>query len=238
MRSYRIGFMTIRGGSGILAALIVVGAVVLGVGTKFTRAHLLFTPDVVVSELELWQLVTWLVFPSPSPFAILMDVLIVLSMGSELERGWGTARFWRVVIGIGASTAGLVALASLLIPRIGGVTQTGAHILTMICWVGLGFRYRRSMMQFWNIPVTGYTFALIGLAFSLFNALYGSWLLIVPDLVAAGLTFLVVHEDAPGSWWLRFRSWQLSRDLKKRASHLQSLDGGRNMGRDSDKFLH
>lgn len=239
MKSYRIGFLTIRGGSGIMATLFVVGAVLLGVVPEFTQAHLLLSPDQVVGRFELWQLFTYLFIPQPSPFSILISVLMVLAMGSQLEQQWGTPRFWRVIGGIGIVTAALTTAVALVVPRLGGVTVYGTNIVVLVVWVAVGLQYRRSTLNFWSLPVTGYTFAAIGLAFSVFAGLYGSWLLIVPDFIAAGLTFLVVHEGAPANWWLRFRSWQLDRDLKKRSAHLKGIDGGRrNVGGDSDKYLH
>lgn len=239
MKTYRIGFLTIRGGAGIMATLFVIAAVVLGVQPQFTAAHLALNPDQVVARLELWQLVTYLFIPQPNPFSILISVAMVLMMGSQLEQQWGTARLWRVVVGIGFSTATLTTLLALLLSRLGGIEVFGSHIVVLIVWVGVGLSHRRSLMNFWSLPVTGYTFAAIGMAFSVFDGLFRSWLLIVPDLIAGGLTFLVVHEGFPANAWLRFRGWQLDRQLKKRSSHLKGIDGGkRNVGGDSDKYLH
>lgn len=239
MKSYRLGFLTIRGGSGIMATLVVIGAVLLGALPEFTSAHLALNPDDVVARLELWQIVTYLFIPQPSPFAILIGVMMLLALGSQLEQVWGTARLWRVVLGIGMVTGALTSVLALIVPRLGVMQVPGTHMLVLIVWVSVGLLARRSQMNFWSLPVTGYTFAAIGLAFSLFAGLYGSWIMIIPDLIAAGLTFLVVHEGAPANWWLRFRSWQLDRDLKKRSSHLKGIDGGRrNVGGDSDRYLH
>lgn len=239
MKTWRIGFLTIRGGSGIMATLMVVGAVLLGALPEFTSAHLLLNPDDVIARVELWQVITYLFVPQPSPLSILISVMIVLSMGSQLEQQWGTARFWRVVGGIGLVTGALTSVLALVVPRLGVMQAPGTHIVVLTIWLSVGLLMRRQQMNFWSLPVTGYTFAIIGLAFTLFAGLYGSWVFVIPDLLAAGLTFLVVHEGFPGNWWLRFRSWQLERQLKKRSSHLKGIDGGkRNVGGDSDKYLH
>ncbi|MDP3157158.1 MAG: rhomboid family intramembrane serine protease [Archangium sp.] len=239
MKSYRIGFLTIRGGSGIIATLTLVGAVLLGAAPVFTATHLALNPDDVVARLELWQVFTYLFIPQPSPLSILFSMMIVLGMGSQLEQQWGTARLWRIIGGIGIATGVLTTLLSLVVPRLGVMQVPGTQMVTLVIWLAVGLLARRSQMNFWNLPVTGYTFAAIGLAFSLFAGLYGSWIMIIPDLIAAGLTFMVVHEGAPANWWLRFRSWQLDRDLKKRSAHLKGIDGGRrNVGGDSDKYLH
>lgn len=239
MKTWRIGFLTIRGGSGIIATLIIIGAVLLGAAPEFTATHLALSPDDVIARLELWQVFTYLFIPQPSPFSILIGVMIVLSMGSQLEQQWGTARLWRILGGIGIITGALTSVLALVVPRLGLTHAPGTQMLVLIIWLAVGLQVRRGQMNFWSLPVTGYTFAAIGLAFSLFAGLYGSWVMIIPDLIAAGLTFLVVHEGAPANWWLRFRSWQLDRDLKKRSSHLKGIDGGRrNVGGDSDKYLH
>lgn len=238
MKSYRLGWLTIRGGAGVMAVLAVAGTLAIGAASEFTVGHLVLAPDVVLRKFELWQLVTWLFIPMPSPMSVLISLLMLISLGSELEGQWGTLRLWRVVLGIGATTAGLTVVLSLVVPRLGGGAFTGLHMVVLILWVGYGLGFRRSIIRFWSIPVTGYTFAAIGLAFSLLSGLFGSWVAIIPDMIAAVLTFLVVHERLPGSAWTRFRSWQLERDLKKRSAHLKSLDGGRSGGRGSDKYLH
>jgi hypothetical protein len=238
MRSYRFGWLTVRGGAGVMAVLAVVGTLVLGLARDFTTDHLLLTPALVLRHLELWQVVTWLFVPLPSPMSVIFGVLLLISLGSELEGQWGTARLWRVVLGIGVGAGALTVLLSLLIPGLGLRGFTGLQTTTLVLWVAYGLGFRRSTIRFWSLPVTGYTFAAIGLAFSLLSGLFGSWLAIVPDLLAAALTFLVVHEAFPGGLWTRFRSWQLERDLRKRSAHLKSLDGGRASGRGSDRFLH
>ncbi len=52
------------------------------------------------------------------------------------------------------------------------------------------------------------------------------------------LTFAYARFGFPSETLVRFRSWQLQRDLKKRSKHLKSIDGGRNTDRGSDKYLH
>jgi membrane associated rhomboid family serine protease len=239
MKSWRVGFLTIRGGSGVLATLVVVAAVVLGLLPKFTEDHLLFTPENVFSRFELWQVVSYLVFPYPSVLSILFGVMILLGMGSQLEARWGTLRLMQVLFGIGITTAVLTTIVGLFSRFLGQVPFAGVHVLTLVVWVGFGLEQRHHPVNFWGINVSGYMFALIGFGFSFFMALFGRWQLAVPELFAAALTYFVVHQRYPGALWMRFRSWQLQRDLDKRSAHLRKIDGGRaNMGRDSDKYLH
>ncbi|MEW5740368.1 MAG: hypothetical protein AB1938_15675 [Myxococcota bacterium] len=239
MKVYRLGWLTIRGGAGVMAVLAVVGTLAIGLAHEFTLNHLTLTPDLVIRRLELWQALTWLFIPLPSPLSVIIGILLILSLGGALEENRGTLGLWRLVLGIGVTTAFLTVLLSLLVPKLAGAVFTGLEVVTLILWVGYGLWFKRSIIRFWSLPITGYTFAALGLAFSLLSGLFGSWVRIIPDLIAAGLTYLVVVQGFPGDVWTRLRSWQLNRELKKRSAHLRSLDGGRGGGdRGSDKYLH
>jgi hypothetical protein len=227
MKTYQLGFLTIRGGAGIMASLIVIGALFFGFAPALTVSHLALTPEAVWGRWEVWQLLSYNFIPEPSAVGVIFSVAIILSLGSQLELQWGTARLWRIMGGIGISTGVLTTLLALVSSALSLRPIAGAHVGSLTMWVAMGLMQRRSMMQFWSLPVTGYTFAAIGLAFSLLNGLFSSWVLVVPDLIAAALTFLVVHEGFPSSWWLRLRSNQLQRELKKRSAHLKGIDGGR-----------
>lgn len=236
MKTYRLGFLTIRGGAGIMAVLAVVGTLLIGFAPTLTTAHLLLTPDGVVRRFEAWQLLTWLFIPAPSPMAVIFGLLLVVGIGSQLEGHWGTPRLWRVILGVGVTSALLTAGLGFVLPSLGSLPFFGLQTVTLTMWVALGLIYRRSTLNFWSLPISGYAFAGIGLAFSVLNGLFSSFLLVIPELLAAGLTFLVVHQQFPSGTWTRFRSWQLERELKRRSAHLRSLDGGRGE-RGSDKYL-
>ena len=63
--------------------------------------------------------------------------------------------------------------------------------------------------------------------------------LLFPEAFGLLFTFFYMRGAQPSQLWTRFRSWQLDRDLKKRSAHLKGIDGGRrNVGGDSDKYLH
>lgn len=239
MKSWRIGFLTIRGGSGILATMIVVAAVALAIAPEFVQNHVGLSTDAVIGRLELWQVATWMVVPNRNAFSIIIGVIIVLSMGSQLEMTWGSLKFWRVIAGITIVTGTLTSLVGLVASGLGKYAFDGVSVVTLVIWVSIGLLRRHTLINFWGLAVSGYMFALIGVGFSVLSAmLAGAWLAIIPDAIAAGATYLVVFHEFPGGVWIRFRSWQLQRELNKRSAHLRSIDGGRNMGRDSDKYLH
>lgn len=240
MRTWRIGFLTIRGGSGVLATLIILTAVALGFFPAFVQDHLSLNTEAIVGNLELWQVATWMIVPQRQVFSILIGVVIVLGMGSQLEMMWGTLRFWRVLGGIMLATGVLTALTGLVSKDIRHVVFDGVSVVVLIIWVGTGLQRRNGPINFWGINLTGYTFAAVGFGLAFFSGLFAStWIVIIPDVIAAIATFLVVHEGFPANALLRLKNWRLQRDLDKRSAHLRSIDGGqRNVGRDSDKYLH
>jgi hypothetical protein len=238
MKVYRLGWLTIRGGAGVMAVLVVVGTLAMGFARDFTVSHLTLTPNAVLRQLELWQVLTWLFVPLPSPLSVIFGIVMLIVLGGAIEENRGTLGLWRMVLGIGVTTAALFVLLSLVVPRLESATFTGLEVVTLILWVGYGLWFKHRIIRFWSLPVTGYTFAAIGLAFSFLSGLFGSWERVVPDLIAAGLTWLVVVQRFPADTWTRLRSWQLNRELKKRSAHLKSLDGGRSGPRGSDKYLH
>jgi hypothetical protein len=125
------------------------------------------------------------------------------------------------------------------VPVLGQIPFTGADAIVDSLWVAYGLSLGSSRSNFWGLPVTGNTLALIGASFVLLGGLLGSWLMIVPSLFALALTFVHVRYGFPGDLWVRFTSWRLSRDLAKRSSHLRVIGGDdRNTPRSSDKYLH
>src|SRR5262249_33272947 len=114
----------------------------------------------------------------------------------------------------------------------------GADLVVTSQWVAYGLLIGRGRTNFWGLPVTGNTLALVGASFVLLSGLLGSWTFIIPELIALGLTFLHVRYGLPGSAWTRLQSWRLQRDLKKRSSHLRVIGGDSRTTRGSDKYLH
>jgi membrane associated rhomboid family serine protease len=237
-RGIRVGWLTIEGGAATYAALGLVGALVLGLAKHFTLENLLLVPELTLGDLKLWQLVTYSFFPAPDALSVIFGMLIIVGIGSELERRWGTQRYWLFTLGIGV-VAGLLTVAlSLLLKPLAGLPQFGFSVAVSTQWVAYGLYARGSPMRFWSLPVTGYTFAAIGVLLVVLNGLFQSWLLVFPQLFGMALAFAIVHLGV-GDLWTRFRGWQLQRQLKKRSSRLSVVSGpGRNTPRDSDKYLH
>jgi hypothetical protein len=81
-------------------------------------------------------------------------------------------------------------------------------------------------------------FALIGVAFVVFQGVLESALSVIPDVFALGISYLAVKGPSPRMAWLRFTAWRLQRKVLARGKHLRLVDDGRNMPRDSDRFIH
>ena len=186
-----------------------------------------------------WQLVTWVPAASPSTGAVLFSALIVWSTGGNLEGLWGRARYLRFMLGVTLLAGVLTTLLTWLIPLLGNIPFSGGEILSSIAWVGYGCAIWRTQTNIFGFPLTGKTFALIGLGIACLNAVFSHPVLLVPEFLALAMTFAYARYKLPGSMLERFGSWRLERDLRKRSSHLHSIDGGkRNTDSGSDKYLH
>lgn len=227
----------VRNVSTALAVIIVIASVVWkvlsGVGVD------LYLVPGEVWRGAVWQLVTWLPAAAPQTGSVIFSALIVWTTGGQLEMLWGRARYLRFMIVVTLLAGLLTTLLALALPMMGGIPFFGGGILMSIAWVGYGCAIWRSQTNIWGIPLTGKTFALIGLGLACLDAVFTHPVLLIAEFFALGLTFAYARFKLPGSLLERFGSWRLERDLRKRSSHLKSIDGGkRNIDSGSDKYLH
>jgi membrane associated rhomboid family serine protease len=221
--------------SAVLAVVLVVTSVVAALGGSTLVELIALVPALVVGKFFLWQLVTY-GFVENSPMGVIFGALILWSIGGQLEAVWSRRRFIRFVFGIVVSAAIATVALSLLLPRLVSNGYVGGAVLTGSLWVAYGLHMGRLQTNFWGLPVTGNVLALIGAGFVFLNAAFSGLSSVVPHAFALFFTFLVMRVQGPSNLWLRFRSWQLERDLKRRSAHLRSLNGGRGSS-GSDKFL-
>jgi membrane associated rhomboid family serine protease len=228
-----------RSSAAKMAVLFVVVSIVFYGTSKWTAEWLALIPAAVTHEFRLWQVVTYSCLFARDPLNFIFGVLILVSIGGALERHWGVKRLWLFSFGVTIVAGIITVLASLFVPMIATFPFVGANVIVSSQWVAYGLLIGRGKTNFWGLPVTGNTLALIGASFVLLSGLLGSWLILVPELVGLVLTFVYVRYGFPGHLWVRFNSWRLQRDLQKRSSHLKVVAGdSRNMPRDSDKYLH
>jgi membrane associated rhomboid family serine protease len=156
---------------------------------------LLFIPIAVISHLEVWRPFTSLLV-AVHPMEIIFGALIIYSIGGSLEDSWGRKRFLRVALGI-PFIAELFTLAFYLaFPTSYPVPYHGASTMISTIWIAYGLRaaFSRQLLNFWGSPLKGETFALIGLGFVVLSAVFSGVLVVLPDLIAAGVTYLYMYN--------------------------------------------
>jgi hypothetical protein len=219
----------------VLAVLLVVASVMWKVALDAGVTLYLVPAQVLAGEV--WQLVTWLPAEAPNTGSVLFGALIVWTSGGMLERLWGRARFLRFILGT-IFLSGLLTLGTAMVIPFSSIFF-GGMVMSSAAWVGQGCAMWDRQMNLFGYPISGRTFAMIGVLFTALNAAFSSPFLLIADIWGVLLTFAYAKFGLPGSAWTRFRSWQLERDLKKRSANLKVLSGDRrNMPGDSDKFLH
>lgn len=192
---------------------------------------LLFSPTKTLFELELWRPFTTLLV-AVSPPEIIFGTLIIYSIGGMLERRWSTERFLGVVLGIPIIAQGLVLLLTLISPStFAGTLYPGARQVISTLWItfGLVAHFSHERLNFWGTPITGKTFALIGLGFIVLSAVFSGVLPVIPELITAALCYIYMYRNRAIRWknqlTLRYYDWKLQK-LKSR-SNLRVIKGTR-----------
>ncbi len=186
-----------RSSAAKMAVLFVVISVVYYAGGHYTMPWLAFVPSMVAHGFELWRLITYSAIFLASPMSFIFGVLILVSIGGALERMWGAKRLWIFSFTISTVAALLTLALAFFVPVLDQIPFTGADAIVDSLWVAYGLSLGSSRSNFWGLPVTGNTLALIGASFVLLTGLLGSWLIIVPSLFALGLTFVHVRYGFP-----------------------------------------
>jgi membrane associated rhomboid family serine protease len=236
----RVVMPEVRNASTALALASVVMSVIWHVLLTTTGVSLYLVPSLVFPGLQLWQPITWLLV-SDDAMGVLFNALILWSIGGSMERRWGRNRFLRFVFGV-TFTAGLLSVAASMALEVNGKFLGGSAMASMI-WVAWGLVIWDEQTNLFGFPISGRTFAMIGLLLPMMFAVFGgapARVALMPTFIAIALAFVLIRAGwSPSELWLRFQSARLHRDLKKRSSKLSVISGGaRNMPKDSDKYLH
>lgn len=232
----RFGMPPIRSVAAKLAIALVMGSIVAGLLERTTGLMLYLVPGQVFGG-AVWQPFTWLLLEN-DPLGILFGALIIWSIGGALEQTWGARRLLWVTFTITFTSGVLTLLLSLLIPVMQVGLFAGGMVVTGSLWVGYGLLFGKTPMNFWGIPVTGNTLAAIGVLFVVINAVFGSPLLVIPEVMGILMVAAYVKLGSPRVFLLRYQSWRLQRQLKQRGKHLRVIGGDRNMPGGSDRYLH
>lgn len=220
------------------AVISIITSVVWFLLARNTGVMLYLVPELVLG-LQLWQLITFIP-ASIGASQVLFGAFIIWSIGGSLEGLWGRRKFLSFSIGV-TFTAGLLTVltAWLMGPTLAARTYSGGTVVGSILWVAYGLAMWSQRMNLFGFPLTGRTFAVLGVLMTALQAVFGGGLMVIPEIYALILTFLYVRWASPHDLMVRFQSWRLRRMLKSRSQHLEVISGDKSSsGRGSDKFLH
>lgn len=217
-----------------MALILVASSLVAGV-SRLALEQLALQPAAVIEQLKLWQVVTTTFLVPLSPLSLIFGIIIVLQTGSWLEDQWGRTKLWTFVVGVNVLANLGTVLVGFVSPSVSAMIFFGGYTTIGAMWIAQGLIVGPGRLNWFGFPVSGYAFAVIGAAFTLLSAVTGAWFAVVPQLLGIGITVAWVQGYTPSQLWLRFRSRQLERDLRKRASHLSIIDGKKS---DRDQYLN
>lgn len=209
---------------GQLALIITVVTLVAG-RWREVMEQIALIPASIIEDFKLWQLASYGFVSVADGWSIVFTIVICLQAGSFLEERWGARRLWLFVFVVNALAGVVTVLIGLVSPQVAHMFYLGGLTTTTILWVAEGVTLGPQRVNFFFFPITGYALAVIGAISPLVTAWTRGWWAVVPQLVGIAITVAWVKDFTPGQLWLRFRSNQLERDLRKRASHLSVIDG-------------
>jgi membrane associated rhomboid family serine protease len=205
-------------------------------------AVFLFAPGAVVDHLQIWRPFTGLVIAS-TPMEIIFGALIIYSIGGSLESVWGRRRFLTIALGIPLIAECLTLLAYVTLSGGSNLGYGGASMIISTIWIAYGLRaaFSGHLLNFWGSPLKGETFALIGLGFVVLAGVFSSFAAVLPDLFAAGLTYLYMYKrdvlnlsEIRRRGELAYYNWKLKR--LKRKSGLHVVKGSREDENSSTRY--
>lgn len=181
------------------AHLMLVSMIVVSILEQLLRSGgvgpCVFFPNAVLSSGQIWRPLSGL-FVATSPTEIIFGGLILYSIGGYLERIWGQQQFVRVVLGIPLIAQLAVLMLALVSPAVRYIPFSGARALITTVWILFGLQawLVREQLNFWGTPITGKTFALIGLGFVVLAAIFGGLLFELPSLFSAALCYAFMYR--------------------------------------------
>jgi membrane associated rhomboid family serine protease len=212
-----------------LAIITIVTSIAQGLLAQSGALWLLFSPLRTLFGFELWRPFTSL-FVAVSPLEVIFGALIIYSIGGLLERRWSRKRFLAVTLGIPLIAEVVVLALTLLSPDTFSSTYyPGSRQVVTTLWIvfGLLAQFSGETLNFWGTPITGKTFALIGVGFVVLGAVFGGVTPVIPELVTALLCYAYMYRHRAARWRnqleLRYYDWKLKR-LKAR-SNLRVIKG-------------
>lgn len=229
-----------------VAAVFVIGSLASRLIEDSTEFSLRLVPGQVMTDLTLWQLVTFIPLEW-GPMGIVFGAIVIWSMGGALETWWGPKKMLAVLAAVMLAAGPLTVGVAALYGPMRQLPLTGGWALAGSIWVLYGLYIGHGQANFWGIPLKGNSFAAVGVGFVLLQAVAGrppgvplslGFAMVVPDLLALAMCYGYMRWGSPRKLWLRAQSFWLERQVKRRSRRLSVISGQRNMPSDSDRYLH
>lgn len=192
----------------------------------------LFSPFKTLHYLELWRPFTAL-FVAASPVEVIFGALIIYSIGGMLESRLSRRRFTYTVLGIPLIAELVVVALSFIAPSLvpSSMVYAGSRQVISTLWIlyGLASHFSRERLNFWGTPITGKTFALIGVGFVFLSGVFGGFIPVLPDVITVALCYLYMYRYTVLSFTrkyeLSYYDWKLKR--LKQKSGFKVIKGSR-----------
>ena len=214
-----------------IAICMVIASVLQGLLTQTGSLWLLFSPFRTLFRFEIWRPFTSL-FIAISPLEVIFGALIIYSIGGMLESRWRPKRFIAVTLGIPLIAQIVVLILTLIAPDVfASQIYSGSRQVVTTLWIvfGLAAHFSGEMLNFWGAPITGKTFALIGVGFVALSAVFGGILPVLPELITAGLCYIYMFRHRTlrikNKLELRYYDWKLKK--LKNKTKLRVIKGSR-----------
>ena len=168
----------------VLMVVMIAASVVEQLLSRAGLPLFIFRTDLVLERYEAWRPFTAL-FVAVNTLEIIFGALIIYSLGGMLESRWSRARFLKLILGIPLAAELIVLLIAFAAPGpFRGAEFSGTRCMITTLWIlyGLVASFSGQMLNFWGTPITGKTFAFIGLGFVLLGVVFGSPVAALPEL--------------------------------------------------------
>jgi len=175
---------------------------------------------------ELWRLLTWSLL-APDPLNLAFSLLALFFFGPDLMSRWGRTRFFQLYFG-GAFLIGVVTcLVVRFLPAvIGAVPNVGVSVMLTAMVIAWGVLFPdRTILLFLILPVRGRYMITVTVFILVLYGVFGSFMLLVPYIVAVVLSLLYMDVLSFRGVYLRARLAMLERQNKRRIpSHLRPVE--------------
>jgi membrane associated rhomboid family serine protease len=203
------------------------------------RGFVLLVPP-LVWEGELWRLVTWPLL-EVNPLSLVFATLMIIWIGSDLARTWGTRRFLGACLGLTVLPGALTCLLARLFHWPLQIYSAWAVVEALtIAWAILF--PTRQIFFFFVLPLNGRRLIAATIGFTALFAVFSGkddWPFFIPHFLAQALVLLAMDRLAiVRRFWLKMRLAAYERELRRRAGHLHVVPRPRTDDDDRPRWLN